>query len=152
MTFALDMKAFAKKTDARLNAVVKVIVLDVAKSLIEMSPVGDADYWKSPPPKGYVGGRFKGSWMFETGQAPVGDPGTIDASGSTSLNRVLVGLSVGRAAGKMHYIANNVPYAMRLENGGPGGSGWSRQAPQGMAGLTAMKFGSIVRNAARGMA
>jgi len=139
MTFALDLNAFAKKTDARLNTVIKHIVLDVAKELIERSPVGDASYWESPPPTGYVGGRFKGSWMFETGNVPASDPMTIDASGGSSMNQIEGGVGSNRMSGAVHYIANNVPYAKRLEEGHS-----RRQAPQGIVGLTVLKFQPIV--------
>lgn len=141
MTFALDLSAFAKKTDARLDAVVRHIVLDVASNLIEMSPVGDASYWKSPAPAGYVGGRFKGSWVFETGSVPTSDPMTIDASGSASMNRVQAGMGGNMKA--VHYIANLTPYAMALEEGHS-----KRQAPHGLVMLTVIKFTSIVAAAA----
>ena len=152
MTFALDLAAFAKKTDARTEAIVRRIVLDVAKSLIEMSPVGNKETWAANVerasrglpalPAGYVGGRFKGSWVFETGGIPTDDPNTIDASGSSSLGRIEAGMG-NRMSGNVHYIANNVPYAMALEEG------HSRlQAPAGMVMLTTIKFSSIVAEAA----
>ena len=141
MTFALDLSAFAKKTDLRMEAVVRRIVLDVAKSLVEMSPVGDADYWKSPPPKGYVGGRFKASWDYGFNSPPSDLHRGIDPSGAASLNRIEAGID-GKMGGAIHYLANNAPYAMRLEEG------WSRQAPHGMVELTAMKFQAIVDEAA----
>lgn len=143
MTFALDLRAFADKTDARMDAAVKRIVLGVAKELVEMSPVGDADYWKSPPPKGYVGGRFKGSWDYGFNEAPTSLLREIDPSGMTSIARIEAGVMASKAAGAVHYIVNNTPYAQRLEEG------WSRrQAPQGMVGLTVMKYQTIVAEVA----
>ena len=141
MTFALDLSAFAKKTDARMEAVVRRIVLDVAKSLVEMSPVGDASYWQSPPPKGYVGGRFKNSWDIGFNSIPSAVYRTADASGSSSLGRIEAGMG-GKMGGAVHYLVNNTSYAMRLEEG------WSRQAPHGMVELTVMKFQTIVDEAA----
>lgn len=143
MTFALDLSAFAKKTDERLNLYVKRIVLDVAKELVEMSPVGDASYWQSPPPKGYVGGRFKASWDYGFNEVPSALYREADASGETSLGRIAEGM--GERMAGVHYLANNVPYAMRLEEG------WSRQAPQGMVSLTIIKFDQIVAEAAAEM-
>jgi hypothetical protein len=46
------------------------------------------------------------------------------------------------AAGKVHYITNNLPYAWRLEHG------HSKQAPAGMVGLTVVEFAGIVDKAA----
>ena len=146
MTFALDLSAFAKKTSDNLEVVVSRIVLDVAKELIEMSPVGDADYWISKPPKGYVGGRFKASWDYGFNSPPTALYREADASGDSSLSRIEAGISVGNMAGNVHYLGNNVPYAMRLEEG------WSSQAPLGMVGLTVMKFQGIVDEAAKGLA
>ena len=40
---------------------------------------------------------------------------------------------------------NNAPYAQRIENG------WSRQAPQGLVGLTVVMFQQIVREAAEAL-
>ena len=153
MTFALDLSAFAKKTDARVESIVRRIVLDVAKSLIEMSPVGDASYWESPPPKGYVGGRFKGAWDYGYNTVPSAayfsdyDGSKLglldDPAGSASESRIMNGVGDSRMAGAVHYIANNVPYAMRLEEG------HSRQAPMGMVSLTVIKFQAIVAAAAK---
>lgn len=141
MAFALDLVAFAKKTDAHLELVVKRIVLGVARSLVEMSPVGDAAYWQSPPPKGYVGGRFKASWDYGFNAIPSAIYREADASGTSSLGRIEASMGA-RMGGAVHYIANNTPYAMRLEEG------WSRQAPMGMVTLTVMKFQGIVAEAA----
>lgn len=146
MTFALDLSAFAKKTDERLNLYVKRIVLDVAKELVEMSPVGDPSYWKYPPPPGYVGGRFKGNWDYGVNAAPTTEHDVVDTSGSISLGRIESGMVGSKMAGNVHYLANNVPYAMRLEEG------WSwHQAPHGMVEITIIKFQSIVAAAAAEM-
>jgi hypothetical protein len=43
----------------------------------------------------------------------------------------------------VHFLTNNLPYALRLEYG------WSKnQAPAGMVGLAVAEFQSIVRDAA----
>lgn len=144
MTFALDLRAFAKKTDLRTEAVVRRIVLDVAKELVEMSPVGDASYWQSPPPKGYVGGRFKASWDYGFNSPPSSLHRGIDPSGGASLGRIEASMG-NRMSGAVHYIANNTPYARRLEEG------WSRQAPMGMVSLTVLKFQGIVTTAAQAL-
>jgi len=112
----------------------------MAESIIEMSPVGDGVYWRRPPPKGYVGGRFRGNWDYGFNAAPKQQFDVVDKTGAMSMGRVLMGLSAAPTAG-IHYIANNLPYAERLENG------WSRQAPVGMVGVTVLKFQGIVRGA-----
>lgn len=140
MSFTLDLQAFTKKAGANADLVVKRVVAGMAESVIEMSPVGDGVYWKRPPPKGYVGGRFRGNWDYGFNAAPKQQFDVVDKTGAMSMGRVLMGLSAAPTAG-IHYIANNLPYAERLENG------WSRQAPVGMVGVTVIKFQSIVKGA-----
>lgn len=140
MSFTLDLQAFTKKAGANADLVVKRVVAGMAESVIEMSPVGDGVYWKRPPPKGYVGGRFRGNWDYGFNAAPKQQFDVVDKTGAMSMGRVLMGLSAAPTAG-IHYIANNLPYAERLENG------WSRQAPVGMVGVTVLKFQGIVRGA-----
>jgi len=140
VSFSIDLQAFAQKAGARADLVVKRVVAGMAESVIEMSPVGDGVYWRRPPPKGYVGGRFRGNWDYGFNAAPKQQFDVVDKTGAMSMGRVLMGLSAAPTAG-IHYIANNLPYAERLENG------WSRQAPVGMVGVTVLKFQGIVRGA-----
>jgi hypothetical protein len=48
--------ALRRKDEGKADEAVGNIVVRVAAELDRRSPVGDATYWKSPPPKGYVGG------------------------------------------------------------------------------------------------
>lgn len=142
MTFALDLKKFADKTDARVNALVRKIVIDVGTSVVLKSPVGDAKYWKSPAPKGYVGGRFRANWQYGLGAMDLTTSEKIDASGAATISAI-VGKVGDTPAGQVHYLTNSLPYADRLENG------WSRQAPNGMVNLTVLEFQPIVDAAAK---
>lgn len=143
--FGLDMSAFIAKAKGNMNAVVRNTVIDVGTSLVEKSPVGDASAWASPPPKGYVGGRFRANWQYGnlTGGAgvPMQDLPDIDPTGQASIARIVAGVPED-AAGKVHIIKNNLPYAQRLEEG------HSKQAPQGMVALTVIEFQQIVDAAA----
>lgn len=146
MSFTLDMSKFAKKANDNIDILVKRTVAGVANEVIERSPVGDASYWINPAPKGYVGGRFRGNWDYGFNAAPTSEYSTIDANGSVSLARIESGM-IGKPAAGMHYIANNLPYAQRIEEG------WSRnQAPHGVVALTVIKFQAIVDEAARAIA
>lgn len=140
MTFALDLQKFAEKTKDKANDAVGSIVVRIAQELDKRSPVGDATYWKNPPPKGYIGGRFRGNWQLGVGTIPAGETGRIDTGGGATVSAIIAGVPED-AAGKVYFLANNVPYANRLE------SGWSRQAPQGVVGLTAVMFQQIVDEA-----
>lgn len=139
-SFALDLQAFAQKAGARADLVVKRVVAGMAESIIEMSPVGDGAYWQRPPPKGYLGGRFRANWDYGFGAAPTRQYEELDKTGAISTQRILGGLTAAPSAG-IHFIANNLPYAQRIENG------WSRQAPVGVVGVTVLKFSQVVRGA-----
>jgi hypothetical protein len=136
MTFALDLQRFAEKCADKADDAVANIVARVATELDKRSPVGDATYWISPPPKGYVGGHFRANWQLGVGSVPVGEkPGVTPALGT------IIAEIPEEASGKVYWLANNVPYADRIEHG------WSRQAPTGLVGLTATMFQQIVREA-----
>lgn len=140
-TFTVQLQQFADKTRAKADDLVGLVTVKIAQRLDERSPVGDATYWLNPPPKGYVGGRFRGNWQLGVGSVPAGETGRIDPDGGATLGAIIAEIP-GEAAGKVFYLANNVPYASRLEHG------WSRQAPQGLVGLTVVEFDGIVSQAA----
>lgn len=137
MSFALDLQKFANNTNKKVDDVIAKIVLDVGTSIVLKSPVGDGDLWASPPPPGYVGGRFRGNWQFGVGGIDTSVDGAIDPTGANSIGRIAAGIPE-KTAGKVFYITNTLPYAQRLENG------WSTQAPAGMVGLTIAEFEPIV--------
>ena len=137
MSFGNKLHDFAKKTGGKLDDVARDVVINIGKSVVEMSPVGDPDLWVSKPPPGYVGGRFRANWQHGFGSTASGTLDEIDASGGVSLANIQAGVDSNPAAG-IHFISNNLPYAQRLENG------YSSQAPAGMVGLTVIKFKDIV--------
>jgi hypothetical protein len=140
-TFSVQLRDFANKASGRADDLVGLVTVKIAQRLDERSPVGDASYWKNKPPKGYVGGRFRGNWQLGVNVVPAGETGRIDPSGEATLGTIVASVPK-QAAGTMMYLANNVPYAQRIEDG------WSRQAPQGLVALTATEFQSIVGQAA----
>jgi hypothetical protein len=139
-TFALDLAKFADKVKARSDEVVGDVVVQISSALDRRSPVGDATYWKNPPPKGYVGGAFRGAWQLGIDERPSADVYTIDPSGATAQGRILAAIPE-KASGKVYYIVNNRPYGQAIEEG------HSRQAPQGLVGLTAIEFPQMVEQA-----
>jgi hypothetical protein len=121
---------------------VRKVIIDVGASLVAKSPVGDGSLWKHPPPKGYVGGRFRANWQHGFNVMPSGTKSDIDPSGQVSIEAIQSRLgSVEKGAFGVHYIVNNLPYARVLEHG------HSTQAPSGMVGLTVTEFESIVGKA-----
>lgn len=124
--FEIALRKFAKTAGDNADAVIRKTVLEVGARLIKRSPVDT--------------GRFRSNWFYSF-SAPSGK--------ATEQTGVLVVQDLATmptpAIGEIHYITNNLPYAWRLENG------WSKQAPIGMVGLTALEFQSIVSEAASGL-
>lgn len=140
MAFALDLQKFAEKVGERADDAVGAIVIGVAAEVDKRSPVGDATYWKHPAPEGYVGGRFRGNWQVGVTERPNGTLPNIDPTGVETQTRIQAAIP-DDASGKVYYLVNNLPYALRIEDG------WSRQAPTGVVGLTVTHFQAIVKQA-----
>ncbi|WP_439895304.1 hypothetical protein ACTACV_10405 [Pseudomonas syringae] len=90
----------------------------------------------------YVGGRFRGNWMFGIGAPDGATTEEVDHSGSKSTARIVNGVLEFRA-GDVAYITNSLPYAIPLE------FGHSTQAPGGMVRITVARFQQIVEAAIR---
>jgi hypothetical protein len=143
MSFTLDLKAAAAKFNSRADAFVRAVVMEVDRSLVEKSPVGNADLWANPAnkPKGYVGGRFRANWQYGEGRAPEGElyeGGGPFPSPQECMERETSKIKI-EAAGKVHYLVNNLPYAQAIEDGHS-----SKQAPAGVVGITVIEFQAIV--------
>ncbi|WP_116867155.1 hypothetical protein [Pseudomonas syringae] len=90
----------------------------------------------------YVGGRFRGNWMFGIGAPDGTTTEELDPSGSKSTARIVNGV-LEFHAGDVAYITNSLPYAIPLE------FGHSNQAPGGMVRITVARFQQIVEAAIR---
>lgn len=93
-------------------------------------------------PEGYVGGRFRGNWMFSIGVPDSATTEEIDPSGAKSTARITAG-TIEFKAGDTCYITNSLGYAIPLE------FGHSTQAPGGMVRVTVARFQQIVLEAIR---
>ncbi len=121
--FELQLRAFAEKAKSNADLVVRKCVLDVGAELISRSPVAT--------------GRFRSNWFYALDRSYTGVTQDTGVDGVRDL-----GSMPGKAIGHVHTITNNVPYALRLEDG------YSKQAPNGMVGLTVQRWQSIVSAAA----
>lgn len=143
--FGLDLKAFADKTNARANACVRGIVFAVDRSLVEKSPVGNPELWARPgnAPPGYVGGRFRANWQYGENEAPEGELFEPNAGSYPNADETIereTSKVEAQAAGKKHFLVNNLPYAMAIEEGHS-----TKQAPAGVVAITVIEFEPIVR-------
>lgn len=141
--FTLRIREFAEKAKGNMDAVVVKTTTDIASRIVERSPVGNPDNWKNPPPKGYVGGRFRANWQIGLDAPAKGELNLIDADGELTKTRLAAEIErIG--AGHVVHITNNLPYGPRLEY-----EGHSSQAPRGMVRITVAEFQSVVDKAAK---
>jgi hypothetical protein len=141
-SFAKAVKVWSDKTGESVDDIVTATATDLARRVIQRTPVGEPSLWKSPPPPGYTGGQAKGNWFATLGapSSAVGAPkdktgaATIDQAAKVAIN----------AAGNIFYLVNNLPYIRRLEY-----EGWSSQAPQGMVRITVTEFNQSIKKAIR---
>jgi len=142
MSFALDIQKFAQKCGANADLVVRKTVLDVGRSLVEKTPVGNPDLWQNPDnkPDGYVGGHARANWSHSIGALVNQEFKEIDATGRASIDRIISSVPV-KAAGEVHYIQNSLPYMQALEDG------HSTQAPTGMVAITQTEFQDYIQKA-----
>lgn len=184
-SFALSLAEFATQATEAIDASLREIVIEVGRSVIRMSPVGNPEIWaqnsvasqynqavddhnsdlRSDPdnmtkagrlkagrklhdgmdivaPDGYVGGRFRGNWMFSIGAPDSTTTEEVDPSGAKSTARIVAG-AIEFKAGDTCYITNSLGYAIPLE------FGHSTQAPGGMVRVTVARFQQIVTEAIR---
>lgn len=144
-SFSLDISAFVAKAKGNQRQVVQKVFLDVANAVVARTPVGDPDTWARPAPKGYVGGRARGSWQYGYNSPTESEPGTIDGSGGAATQRLEAGVRAHDALG-VHYITSTVPYMRRLEY-----EAWSGQAPEGMVRVTIAEYQRYVDDAVKGL-
>lgn len=142
MSFAQDIQKFAQHCIDNADLVVRKTVLDVGKSLVERTPVGNPELWKNPDnkPDGYVGGHARANWSHSIDVLVNQEFKEIDATGGASIDRIVGSVPV-KAAGKVHYIQNSLPYMQALEDG------HSTQAPAGIVAVTEVEFHDYVEKA-----
>jgi hypothetical protein len=142
MSFAQDIQKFAQHCIDNADLVVRKTVLDIGRSLVEKTPVGNPELWQNPDnkPDGYVGGHARANWSHSIGALVNQEFKEIDATGGASIDRIVGSVPV-KAAGKVHYIQNSLPYMQALEDG------HSTQAPAGIVAVTEVEFHDYVEKA-----
>jgi len=140
LSFKKQLEAFAEKAKARMDVYTGQLLFQITHSLVMKSPVGDPSLWKNKPPKGYLEGRFRANWQLGVSELNYVTTNVRDTDGNATVDRI-VGSIPKDAGGKIYFITNSLPYAVRLENG------WSTQAPIGMVTLTAIELGQYAAKA-----
>jgi len=123
-SFEDQLRAFQVKTERKMDMAARKVALEIFTRVILKSPVDT--------------GRFRGNWQVGIGSVPNGTLELDDATGVATISAAAARLA-GVTAGNIIYLANNLPYARRLEEG------YSQQAPAGMVALTVQEFQLVVK-------
>lgn len=128
--FAVQLKQYLERElPENIGKAQASLALEALGAVMSRSPVGNPSLWKNPAPAGYVGGQFRGNWQLTLNQVTDVQINRMDPTGSSALRSGQQVIESLKAFDTVH-IQNNLPYAIRLEEG------WSSQAPQGMVALT----------------
>lgn len=141
MSFAAEISSFAEISALNANRLIRAVIIDTAEALIDRSPVGDPSSWNSPAPANYKPGHFKANWHHKQGSADSAIRAAEDPTGNISRNQIRSSVLNTSKPADVHFLYNNVPYAMALENG------YSDQAPHGIVALTVLELPTIVNRA-----
>lgn len=138
--WSLDMSAYAKKKGVEIKEIRKIFAFMLYSSIVKKTPVDT--------------GRARGNWNIS-----VGNPdGSTDPSKTSAQYKSASGVPEPKGDESI-YISNNLPYIETLEYGGypnPPKSGtgktvngFSKQAPNGMVGVTLANKDNIFDSACR---
>jgi hypothetical protein len=127
-SFSQDVARFVADTGRDMRSVVRKSAFGVMAEVLAKSPVDT--------------GRFRGNWQPAIGAAPAGALEAVDPSGAATIAKIEA-VTTAMEPGDVAYLANNLPYGPRLEEG------WSKQAPQGMVRISVQRWQPIVDEAVR---
>lgn len=144
--FADGVKAYAIKAESKMARTHRAVILEAFSRVIQRTPVDT--------------GRARGNWQVSYGTNPTWTPGNPLLPKNASEQERIFAMLDAVKPGVTTWLSNGLPYIMVLEYGGyqnppKGGEGktsggYSIQAPSGMVRITALDFGSIVKDVDRG--
>jgi len=126
MSFASDMRRGVANQKKAISMIVRGTALDLSASIFRRTPVRT--------------GRLRGNWQTELNGFSGGEVSSSPANAIDQSKRIINRAKVEDSI----FIVNNLPYAGVIERG------HSKQAPQGMVGITIRAFKRLVaKNAKR---
>jgi hypothetical protein len=134
-SFEDQIRAAQRKTERKLDEIARRVAFDLFRNVILETPVDK--------------GGARANWQPSIGSPATGTIDATDKSGAATIAKVQAKIA-SMDAGDIIYLTNNLPYIVKLEEGGyPDGplivNGFSRKAPAGMVAVTVQKFQSIAR-------
>lgn len=139
-SFDDQVKAFAKKANMSVEKTIKGTSIKLFSAVIKSSPVDT--------------GRFRANWTAAGVQPSTVTTDMTDKSGAAATGAMVN--YINSAKGQLVFtLANNLPYAYKLEYGGYPGDGpntvggYSKQAPSGVVRVNVSRFQAILDEQAR---
>ena len=139
-SFDDQMRAFARRANMSVEKTIKGTSIKLFSAVIKSSPVDT--------------GRFRANWTAAGVQPSTVTTDMTDKSGSAAIGAMTN--YINSANGQMVFtLANNLPYAYKLEYGGYPGDGpntvggYSKQAPAGVVRVNVARFQAILDEQAR---
>ena len=123
MSFGNDLRRISQKWSGQSEQFIRGVEIKLFSAVILDTPVDT--------------GRARGNWQASIGQPVENTLDRLDPGGSAAIG-AMTGLVLTLRGGRVTFLANNLPYAERLENG------WSQQAPAGMVRKNAARFQRLV--------
>jgi len=128
--FGAIIERIAKESSEKAEKAVDDFVFETFKEVIDETPVGKPELWKTKPPPNYVPGKLKSNWFPSVG-SPSGQTTESTSGSEDRLSSIR-----GRVAGRKAYLTNNQPYAYPIEVGSkqtytPEARGWVRRVVRG---------------------
>ena len=120
--WSLDLNKYAEKCKKNLNDVKKEVAISLYSSIVKKTPVDT--------------GRARGNWHISVGQE---NYDTFDKVTKSPLKSEYSKME--NSGDKPTYIQNNLPYIVALEYG------HSKQAPNGMVGITVANMQKYIEKA-----
>lgn len=138
-TFDEQIKAFQRKALDNIDKTMRGVSQRLFKAIIFDSPIDT--------------GRFRGNWQASGATPKLGQLDLFDKSGNKTVADMTQYIKTAASA-EQFTLANNLPYAAKLEFGGYGNGpktvgGFSEQAPQGMVRVNVATFQRLLDEAAR---
>ena len=101
--FEDDVRKFERKTDKKMEVVVRTIILRIFRKIVFKTPVDK--------------GSLRANWQLAIGNVPNGTLELNDKTGTATVSKAAATL-LGYDLGDTIYLANNLPYVRTVEEGG----------------------------------
>lgn len=151
MAFSVDVTKFAEKAKMSVDKTLRGTAIKLFSAVIKSSPVDTGRFRANWISSGVIPSKATTTYTDKSGDQSVADMTKfISSSGDQRLFRL--GSNV---PDYVFTLANNMPYAYKLEYGGYPGDGpntvggFSKQAPQGFVRVNVARFEAILEEQAR---